>query len=506
MSLDDELNELQANLRYMEDDELDRLELERVDFDDQIISLADIREENNRARNQPEPPPHHTEAERFLLGILLTNSEIMDKICGRVNANDFYYHHHREIFTEIENLTFNRQLADIINVSYILEKKERLTAIGGFAYLAELAKNNYTFHNVQTYADIVRDAAIRRKLLQKGDELRKAAHLPRTISSTELIEQHMTSIQDIYKETNMQNKTTKKFGDVLDDLLAQMEEEEKNGTKAKIASSGFQGLDAVIHGLRPSELIILAARPSLGKTSLAMNICQHLATNADKPIIVFSLEMSAKQLMLRALSSASGVSFFDLSNNTVPSSKKTQLERAINELSSGRNLYINDSGAIKINEICQLSHAHAREHGGIKAIMIDYIQLITPSERRETRTLELGDISSSLKSLAKDLEVPVIALSQLNRGVENRADKRPTLSDLRDSGAIEQDADLIMMLYRDEKEHNQNPLCCPIEVIITKHRNGPTGVVTLQFDKEKFKFCEQPPMDFNNRYDPRGDY
>ena len=415
-------------------------------------------------------PPHSIEAEQSVLGGLMLDNERWDDVAERVVAEDFYTRPHRHIFTEMGRLQEGGSPIDLITLAESLERQGQLDSVGGFAYLAELSKNTPSAANISAYADIVRERAVVREMIAVANEIAEAGFDPQGRTSEDLLDLAESRV-------------------LLDATVARIEQlfqQPHDGVTG--VNTGYDDLNKKTAGLQPSDLIIVAARPSMGKTTFAMNLVENAAMLQDKPVLIFSLEMPSEQIMMRSLASLSRVDQTRIRTGQLDDEDWARISGTMGILLEKRNIYIDDSSGLTPTEVRSRARRIAREHGGIGLIMIDYLQLMRVPSLSDNRTLEIAEISRSLKALAKELHVPVVALSQLNRSLEQRADKRPVNSDLRESGSIEQDADLIMFIYRDEVYHENSDLKGIAEIIIGKQRNGPIGTVRLTFNGQWSRF------------------
>lgn len=434
-------------------------------------------------------PPQSLEAEQSLLGGLLLESQCWELVAEKVTATDFYSQSHRLIFTGIERLMMQSKSVDPVIVAEYLEQQQQLERVGGFAYLAELSKNTPSVANIRAYADIVRERAVLRELIGVAHEIADASYEPQGRSSEELLDLAEAKVFQIAENRANQAQGPKGVHNILEAALTRIEALYHNPQGGLTGlSSGFTDLDKKTAGLQNSDLIIVAARPSMGKTTFALNICQQVALSQTKPALIFSLEMPAEQLMMRVLSSLSSIDQTRIRTGQLDDEDWARLTSSMGLLMEKCNLYIDDSASLTPTELRARARRLFREQGGISLIMVDYLQLMRAPQQSENRTQEITEISRALKALARELEVPVIALSQLNRGVEQRAEKRPLNSDLRESGSIEQDADLILFIYRDEVYHENSDLKGVAEIIIGKQRNGPIGTVRLTFQGHYSRF------------------
>lgn len=425
-------------------------------------------------------PPHSIEAEQSVLGGLMLDNNAWDRVAEKVVKDDFYLRQHRAIFSAMAGLMLQNNPIDLITVSEALEKEKLLEDSGGFAYLAEIAKNTPSAANIVAYAEIVRERAVVRELIGTANEVADACYNPEGRSSEELLDFAESKVFKIAEQREDANEGPKDLNSILSSTVDRIEElmrSDNNGITG--LTSGFSDLDKMTSGFQPSDLIIVAARPSMGKTTFAMNLVETAALTSDKPALVFSLEMPADSIMMRMLASLGRIDQTKVRTGNLDDDDWARLASTLGIMQEKGKLYIDDSSGLTPTEVRSRARRIAREHGGLSMIMIDYLQLMRSPEFKDNRTLEIADISASLKALAKELNIPVIALAQLNRGLEQRADKRPVNSDLRESGSIEQDADLIMFIYRDEVYHEDSADKGTAEIIIGKHRNGPIGRIRL---------------------------
>lgn len=433
-------------------------------------------------------PPHSIEAEQSVLGGLMLDNERWDDVAERVVAEDFYTRPHRHIFTEMGRLQESGSPIDLITLAESLERQGQLDSVGGFAYLAELSKNTPSAANISAYADIVRERAVVRDMIAVAHEIADAGYDPQGRNSDELLDLAESRVFQIAENRANKDEGPKSIDQILDATVARIEQlfqQPHDGVTG--VDTGYQDLNKKTAGLQRSDLIIVAARPSMGKTTFAMNLCENAAMLQDKPVLIFSLEMPGEQIMMRMLASLSRVDQTRIRTGQLDDEDWARISGTMGILLEKRNMYIDDSSGLTPTEVRSRARRIFREHGGLSLIMIDYLQLMRVPSLSDNRTLEIAEISRSLKALAKE-PVPVVALSQLNRSLEQRADKRPVNSDLRESGSIEQDADLIMFIYRDEVYHENSDLKGIAEIIIGKQRNGPIGTVRLTFNGQWSRF------------------
>ena len=424
--------------------------------------------------------PHSLEAEQSVLGGLMLDNAAWDRVAEKVVKDDFYLRQHKEIFSAMAALMVQNNPIDLITVSEALEKDKKLEDIGGFAYLGEIAKNTPSAANIVAYAEIVRERAVVRELIGTANEVADACYNPEGRSSEELLDFAESRVFKIAEQRENKNAGPKDLNSILSSTVDKIETLKATDSDGVTGlTSGFTDLDKMTSGFQPSDLIIVAARPSMGKTTFAMNLVETAALTSDKPALVFSLEMPADSIMMRMLASLGRIDQTKVRTGNLDDDDWARLASTMGLMQEKGQLYIDDSSGLTPTEVRSRARRIAREHGGLSMIMIDYLQLMRSPEFKDNRTLEIADISASLKALAKELEIPVIALAQLNRGLEQRADKRPVNSDLRESGSIEQDADLIMFIYRDEVYYEDSEDKGTAEIIIGKHRNGPIGRIRL---------------------------
>ena len=424
-------------------------------------------------------PPHSIESEQSVIGGLLIDNERWDDVADLLTSDDFYHEEHRLIFRAMELLIEGEHPIDVVTLQEKLNNLDLLDKAGGLPYLAELAHNTPSAANIRAYANAVHEKALARKLLLTASNIERITRNPEGRAARDIIDEAERELLKIAESRSKEggpqaiNPILKSTVDQIDFLVA-------NQGQLSGLSTGFTLLDEKTNGLQKSDLIIVAARPAMGKTSFAMNLVEAaiLKPQKPKPVVVFSMEMSAQQLMLRLLSATGKIDQTDIRRGTLKDDDWPKLEQAMIRLKD-KPLYIDDTPALTPTEVRSRIRRIAREHGDIGLVMIDYLQLMQVTGRSEGRTAEISEISRSLKGLAKEFDCPVIALSQLNRSLEQRPNKRPIMSDLRESGAIEQDADIIMFIYRDEVYNEDSPDTGKGEIILGKHRSGETGTVNL---------------------------
>ena len=434
-------------------------------------------------------PPHSIEAEQSVLGGLMLDNEAWDRVAERVVAQDFYTRTHKLIFEAMEKLIESGQPIDLITISETLEKTNELDSIGGFAYLGEIAKNTPSAANINAYAEIVRERAVVREMIHVANEIADAGYNPEGRDSHDLLDLAETKVFKIAEQRTKSSDGPQNIHNILEKTIDKIEElyqSPQDGVTG--VSTGYSDLDKMTAGMQPSDLIIVAARPSMGKTTFAMNLAEHAAMTQDKPTLIFSLEMPSEQIMMRMLASLGRINQTKVRTGQLDDDDWARLSSTMGLLIEKGKMFVDDSSGLTPTELRSRARRIARDHGGISMIMVDYLQLMRVPSLQDNRTLEIAEISRSLKALAKELECPVIALSQLNRTLEQRADKRPINSDLRESGSIEQDADLIMFIYRDEVYNEDSTDKGVAEIIIGKQRNGPIGKVRLTFQGQFSRF------------------
>jgi len=442
-------------------------------------------------------PPHSLEAEQSLLGALLLAAQEWDKIVELVNDQDFYRTEHQLIFSAMQALIEKQSSpVDIITVSEYLDTGDQLERAGGLVYLGELARNTPSTRNIEASAQIVRERSTMRQLIAAAGEISTLNFNPEGRSGSELLEEAERRIMEI-SEGRVQRGGPRGVNDLISLTIDRIDE--LYGAKSAITglSTGYIDLDDSTSGLQSSDLVIVAGRPSMGKTAFAMNLVEHAVLKQDKPVLVFSMEMPAESLIVRMLSSIGRIDQQRLRNGQLLDEDWPRLTSAVEALKD-RPLFIDDTPAMSPSEVRARARRLKREQGDIAMIMLDYLQLMQIPGFREGRTAEVSEISRSLKAIAKEFDCPMVALSQLNRSLEQRPNKRPVMSDLRESGGIEQDADVIAFIYRDEVYHEETPDKGVAEIIIGKQRNGPIGTVRLAFQREFTRFENLARTDYGS--------
>lgn len=432
-------------------------------------------------------PPHSLEAEQAVLGGLLLDNSTWDAIADRIRAEDFYRKDHQLIFAAIAELMARGEPADAVTVAEELDRTGHAQETGGLVYLAGLVRDTPTAANIKAYAEIVRERATLRGLIQVGNEVAASALNPDGRSAAELVDAAERRIFEIAEAGRKVGSGFVPLRNELGAIIDRLDTLHQNQGQITGVSTGFTRLDEMTAGLQRGDLIIIAGRPSMGKTTFALNIVENAAFGPAKAKVgVFSMEMSREQLAFRMISSLGRVDQSRLRTGNFGDEEWSRINTAISMMKSA-HIYIDDTGALTPTEVRARARRLKREHG-LDLIVLDYLQLMQVPGTRENRATEISEISRSLKALAKELSVPVIALSQLNRSLEQRTDKRPVMSDLRESGAIEQDADLIIMIYREEVYNQDTPRKGIADIIIAKQRNGPIGDVQLTFLGKYTKF------------------
>jgi len=428
---------------------------------------------------QLKTPPHSVDAEQSVLGGLLLDSEAWDLVADRVNEGDFYRQSHRVIFDAIRSLQERAEPCDVITLSESLQARGKIEEAGGLSYLGELAQGTPSSANIAAYADIVRERSITRQLTQVGARIAEAGFNSEGRSVADLLDYAEQQVFDIAEQGAKGKKGFIPIDQVLPEVIEQLDELFNSDGQLTGLATGFSDLDEKTAGLQKGDLIIIAARPSMGKTALAMNLAENVAIREREPVAIFSMEMPAKQLANRLLASLGRVDTKRLRTGDLSEDDWPRITSAVTLLSEAP-IYIDDTPALSPMELRARVRRLKRQHG-LGLIVVDYLQLMQASGKNDNRTAEISEISRTLKSLAKEMEVPVVALSQLNRALEQRPDKRPKMADLRESGAIEQDADLILFIYRDEVYNEDSDAAGTAEIIIAKQRNGPIGTLRLAF-------------------------
>jgi len=425
-------------------------------------------------------PPHSIQAEQSVLGGLMLDNQTWDSVADKVVETDFYRRDHRLIFRAIAQLAEKQDPFDVVTLSEVLETTGELQDVGGLAYLSMLARDTPSAANIVAYANIVRDRSVLRQLIHVGTEISDSAFTTEGRETADLLENAERKVFEIAEQRQRGQGGFSSIKSLLAKAVDKIETLYELDGDITGASTGFTDLDEKTSGLQPADLIIVAGRPSMGKTTIAMNMAENVALKSGMPVAVFSMEMPGESLAMRMMSSLGRIDQHKVRTGKLDDDDWPRLTSAINLLAETK-MFIDDTPALTPTEVRSRARRLTREHGQLGLIVLDYLQLMQSPASGDNRVQQISDISRGLKALAKELNVPVIALSQLNRNLEQRPNKRPVMSDLRESGAIEQDADLIIFVYRDEVYHEDSPDKGIAEVIIGKQRNGPLGTVRLTF-------------------------
>ncbi len=435
-------------------------------------------------------PPHSIEAESSVLGGLLLDNGAWDRVGDLLTDSDFYRYEHRLIYAAVGGLINATKPADVITIYEQLQGLGKAEEVGGLAYLNSLAQYVPSASNIRRYAEIVRERSILRKLVSASDEIATAAFNTQGKAVDKILDEAEQKIFNIGEEGSRMKQGFQAMDSLVVQLLDRVQEMADNPNDITGVPTGFYDLDRLTSGFQAGDMIVLAARPSMGKTALAINIAEHVALHEGLPVAVFSMEMGASQLAVRIVGSIGRIDQMHLRTGKLTDDEWPRLTEAIEKLRNV-SLHIDETPGLTVSELRANARRLARQCGGkLGLIVVDYLQLmsVSSSMNEENRATAVGEISRGLKMLAKELGCPVVALSQLSRGVESRTDKRPMMSDLRESGAIEQDADVIMFIYRDDYYNKDSKEPGVAEIIISKQRNGPTGTVKLAFIKPLTKF------------------
>lgn len=436
-------------------------------------------------------PPHSVEAEQSVLGGLLLEGGALDKIADLITGEDFYRQEHRLIYRQIVRLSEQAKPVDVITVAEALEIAGELDKVGGLPYLGSLAQNVPSAANIRRYGEIVRERSIMRKLVEVGSDIAASAYNPTGRDAAQLLDEAESKVFEIAEAGSRGKQGFMAMPPLLTQVVERIETlySRDNHSDVTGTATGFTDLDRMTSGLQPGDLIIVAGRPSMGKTAFSINIAENVALESNKPVAIFSMEMGAAQLAMRMLGSVGKLNQHDLRTGRLQDDDWGRLTHALGKLNDAP-IFIDESAALSSLELRARSRRLHRQNNGLGLIVVDYLQLMSSNagKNSENRATEISEMSRSLKALAKELHVPLIALSQLNRSLEQRPNKRPVMSDLRESGAIEQDADLILFIYRDEVYNSDSPDKGKAEIIIGKQRNGPIGKVELAFRGEYTRF------------------
>ncbi|MGI8895505.1 MAG: replicative DNA helicase [Casimicrobiaceae bacterium] len=434
-------------------------------------------------------PPHSLEAEQSILGGLLLDNEAADKIGDLVGADDFYSDAHRVIYRHIGKLGGEGKPIDVVTLSEALSSTQKLDYVGGLAYLGALVQNVPTAANIRHYATIVRERSILRQLAATAGEIADAAYNPLGRSAKAVLDDAEARVLHIAEQGARGQQYFQQIGTLLTSVVDRIETLYNRDDPSDVTGvpTGYADLDRMTSGLQEGDLIVVAGRPSMGKTALALNIGEHVALHAKLPVAIFSMEMGASQLALRMIGSVGKLDQHKLRTGRLGPDDWEKLASALGRLSEAPML-IDETPALNAIEVRSRARRLQKQYGKLGLVIVDYLQLMQATTTGENRATEISEISRSMKSLAKELKVPVMALSQLNRSLEQRPNKRPVMSDLRESGAIEQDADLILFIYRDEVYNDETQDKGVAEIIIGKQRNGPIGTIRLTFVGEHTRF------------------
>ncbi len=434
-------------------------------------------------------PPHSLESEQSVLGGLLLDNHAWEKVADIITDNDFYRQDHRLIYHHICKLIEQNKPADVITVAESLETSAELQTIGGLAYIGAIVQNTPSAANIKRYAEIVRERSIMRNLAKVCVEIADSTYNPAGRSAANLLDEAEAKVFEIAEDGARGKEGFVDIQPLLKEVVERIEllYNQDNPSNITGIASGFYDLDQKTSGFQPGDLIIVAGRPSMGKTAFSLNIAENVALELKKPVAVFSMEMGGTQLAMRLLGSVGKLDQHKVRTGRLDDQDWPRLTHALGKLNDAP-IFIDESAALNALELRARARRLYRQHGELGLIVVDYLQLMSSTGPGENRATEISEISRALKALAKELKVPLIALSQLNRSLEQRPNKRPVMSDLRESGAIEQDADVILFIYRDEVYNPDSPDKGIAEIIIGKQRNGPIGKVDLTFLGEYTRF------------------
>jgi replicative DNA helicase len=438
-------------------------------------------------------PPHSVEAEQAVLGGLLLDPVAWENVADVVTQEDFYRPDHQLIFAAIGTLAGEGKPCDVVTVSQHLERTGKLEPAGGLAYLSSVARDTPTAANVRAYADIVRERSLLRQLIRAGTDIASAVFNNDGETARELVDRAEQRVFDIAEWGFRKRDGAVAVRQLLPGVIDQIDDWHNNPDKLRGLPTGFTDFDKLTGGLRPGDLVVVAGRPSMGKTTLAVNMAEYAAVNpaTRASVAIFSMEMPSEQVITRMLASIGGVPLNSLRSGRISDDDWVRITGATSQLSEAK-IFVDETPALNPTELRARARRVKREHG-LSLIVVDYLQLMYVPGTRENRATEIAEISRGLKALAKELSVPVIALSQLNRGVEQREHKRPVMSDLRESGAIEQDADMILLIYREEVYDRNTTKKGIAEIDLVKHRNGEIGTFLLTFQGQFTRFANYAP-------------
>jgi len=434
-------------------------------------------------------PPHSLEAEQSVLGGLMLDNDAADKIGDVISAEDFYSDAHRIVYRQIVQLIADGKPADVVTASEALASTQKLDYVGGLAYLGALAQNVPTAANIRHYANIVRERSILRQLASTATEIAESAFNPLGRNAKTVLDEAEAKILHIAEQGSRGAQNFQIIGKLLANVVERIETLYNRDDPSDVTGvpTGFADLDRMTSGFQPGDLVVIAGRPSMGKTALALNIGESVALNTGMPVAVFSMEMGASQLAMRLIGSVGRLDQHKLRTGRLQPDDWDKLSGALGRLNEAPIL-IDETPALNAIEVRSRARRLMKQYGKLGLVIVDYLQLMQASTQGENRATEISEMSRAMKSLAKELQVPVVALSQLNRSLEQRPNKRPVMSDLRESGAIEQDADVILFIYRDEVYNAETQEKGVAEIIISKQRNGPIGTVFLTFLGEFTRF------------------
>lgn len=442
----------------------------------------------------PKLPPQALEAEQSLLGGLMLDNRRWDEVSDEVGSVDFYNQSHRLIFNAVRALQGKNEPADVITVSEWLEQNGKLEEVGGLAYVGNLASNTPSTANILNYARIVRERSILRSLISAANEISETAYTPEGKTPREVLDHAEKLVFDISEHDGRRRQGFTEIQELLTRSVYHIEELFESKESVTGMPTGFTDLDDMTAGLQRGDLVVVAGRPSMGKTAFAMTVAEHVALEKKLPVAVFSMEMSGEQLAMRLLSSVGGVNSNKVRTGRLDDADWSGITRAAKILDKAP-IFVDDTAGLNPLDLSSRARRLSREHKDLGLVVVDYLQLMQSLESNENRATEISNITRALKMLAKELNVPVMVLSQLNRSLEQRPNKRPIMSDLRESGAIEQDADVIFFVYRDEVYNEESEQKGRAEIIIGKQRNGPIGMVPLTFLGEFTRFENYAPQD-----------
>lgn len=424
-------------------------------------------------------PPQSLEAEQSVLGGLLLDASVWDDVAGKLSSQDFYRQAHARIFDCIRSLQESGSVCDVVTTAEWLEQRDQLNSVGGLPYLGTLVANTPSTANILAYAEIVRERAVARRLIQVGAKISESGFAPAGRAVSELVDEAERLVFEISETSARRGSEFRSIQELAARTLDRIDELYRSGRNITGLATGFRDFDEMTSGLQAADLVVVAGRPSMGKTAFAMNIAENIAIRLSRPVAIFSMEMPAEQLAMRLIASLGRVDSHRVRMGRLTADDWPRITSSVTLLNDAL-LFIDDTPALTPSEIRSRSRRLMRKHG-LGLIIVDYLQLMRAAGQNESRAVEISEISRSLKALAKELNVPVVALSQLNRSLEQRPDKRPKMADLRESGAIEQDADLIVFIYRDEVYNEDSPDKGTAEILISKQRNGPIGSLRLAF-------------------------